>query len=85
MGFSFAGGSLIDEASRARCPVCRSFVYYAAHHSNSNLATKCFAITSHSWYLLLTPTFSLSHDVLSLSQAVFKRVPYVPYVPYSSC
>ena len=48
-GFRFAGGWLIDDWSRARCPICRSFVFYAPQHPNTNLANKCFAITAHSW------------------------------------
>ena len=48
-GFRFAGGALIDDESRASCPVCRSFVFYGSKHSNTKLVGKCFAITSESW------------------------------------
>jgi len=48
-GFRLSGGALIDDASRASCPICRSFVWYETQHSNAKLAGKCFAITSKSW------------------------------------
>ncbi len=48
-GFRFSGGALIDDASRASCPICRSFVWYETLHSNAKLAGKCFAITAQSW------------------------------------
>jgi hypothetical protein len=42
-------GALLDRASRARCPVCRSFVWYAPTHANARLHGKCFAVTGGRW------------------------------------